>query len=240
MSGLFITFEGGEGTGKSTQIRRLADALRALNHQVVLTREPGGTKEGEVIRELLVSGDTERWSRNSEMLLNFAAREIHLKQLIRPSLAQGKIVICDRFIDSTAVYQCFAGGGDFGLFQKLRELIVGPTMPDFTFVLDVDPNIGIQRSRGRMANLKMTSEQLAERGLKDQDYEIIDAALKVENMANEDRYERMAFDFHVAVRNGFQQIAKSDPERCTLIDTSTGIESVTINILAELDARVRA
>ena len=149
MPGLFITFEGGEGTGKSTQLRRLALRLMDMKHRVVETREPGGTKDGEIIRSLLVSGDIRRWSAQSEALLNYVARETHLAQVIRPALADGKTVLCDRFMDSTRVYQGYAGGCPEDLIAILERAIVGNTRPALTLVLDLDPSVGLARAGER-------------------------------------------------------------------------------------------
>ncbi len=146
---LFITFEGGEGTGKSTQTALLAERLRQLGHRVVETREPGGSTDADAIRQLLVSGATGRWSVTSEILLNYAARESHLRQTIIPALGDGAIVICDRFADSTRAYQGYAGNGDKQLIDQLDRKIVGETQPDLTLVFDLDPRIGLERARLR-------------------------------------------------------------------------------------------
>lgn len=126
---MFITFEGGEGSGKSTQIRRLATRLQDRGHDLLVTREPGGTPEAEAIRSLLVSGDVARWTPQSEALLNYAAREQHLEQVIRPALAAGKVVLCDRFMDSTRAYQGYAGGVDLAFIDALEKAIVASTRP---------------------------------------------------------------------------------------------------------------
>ena len=149
MSGRFITLEGGEGAGKSTQAKLLAERLRAAGHAVTLTREPGGTPAGEDVRALLVSGDPRRWSAEAEALLNSAARDAHLLQLIRPSLAEGGIVISDRFMDSTRAYQGYAGGCDMALIDALEHSIVGATRPDLTLMFDLDPELGLIRARAR-------------------------------------------------------------------------------------------
>jgi dTMP kinase len=149
MRPLFITFEGGEGAGKSTQVERLAQRLRSPEHDVVTTREPGGTKDAEDIRNLLVAGEAERWSAEAEALLNYAARDHHLRHLIRPALERGASVICDRFMDSTRVYQGFAGGCDLGLIDRLEQAIVGHTRPAMTFVFDLNPEIGLARAKLR-------------------------------------------------------------------------------------------
>jgi dTMP kinase len=145
----FITFEGGEGTGKSSHSRDLAESLRKAGKVVVLTREPGGAPGAEDIRALLVTGTVGRWSPQAETLLNYAARESHLRETIRPALLRGELVLCDRFMDSTRAYQGFAGGGDLELIDALERKIVGATRPQLTLILDVDPELGLKRTKGR-------------------------------------------------------------------------------------------
>jgi len=145
--GRFITLEGGEGTGKSTLARGLADALRADGRDVVVTREPGGAPGADAIRALLVQGDSGRWSATEEALLFAAARLNHLTHTIRPALARGAWVICDRYYDSTRAYQVAAGGLPTGALETLNALIDAPA-PDLTLVLDIDPSAGLARSRG--------------------------------------------------------------------------------------------
>lgn len=147
--GRFITLEGGEGAGKSTQIKRLAAKLEALGHAVVMTREPGGAPGAEAIRELLVNGDTGRWTARTEALLHFAAREEHLARTIRPALGRGEWVISDRFVDSTMAYQGVAQGLGPDFIGKLRALVVGDDMPALTLILDLAPEIGLSRAKGR-------------------------------------------------------------------------------------------
>lgn len=149
MAGLFITFEGGEGTGKSTQVMLLAERLRASGRDVVTTREPGGTPEAEAVRALLVSGDTTRWSAEAEALLNYAARDNHLRGLIRPALVRGSVVICDRFMDSTRAYQGYAGDCPMALIDALEAQVVGGTRPALTLMFDLDPAHGLARARQR-------------------------------------------------------------------------------------------
>jgi dTMP kinase len=146
---MFITFEGGEGTGKSTQVKILAQRLREQGQTIVLTREPGGTSQAEALRNLLVSGETDRWSAESEALLNYAARDSHLVQIIKPALTAGSIVLCDRFMDSTRAYQGYAGACTFRLLDELEYSIVGVTRPNLTFVFDLDPVIGLARAKAR-------------------------------------------------------------------------------------------
>lgn len=146
---MFITFEGGEGTGKSTQVKLLAERLRAQGVDVVTTREPGGTPSAELLRNLLVSGDVNSWSAEAEALLNYAARDSHLCEVIRPALASGKTVICDRFMDSTRAYQGYAGGCSMVLIDQLEAEIVGTTRPNKTFVFYLPAELGLSRAKGR-------------------------------------------------------------------------------------------
>jgi dTMP kinase len=148
ITGRFITLEGGEGAGKSTLARGLADAVRALGHDVVVTREPGGAPGADAIRALLVSGDANRWSATEEALLFAAARLNHLNHLVRPSLARGAWVVCDRYYDSTRAYQVAAGGLNAVALETLNALIDAPK-PDRTFILDLSPDAGLGRSQGK-------------------------------------------------------------------------------------------
>lgn len=147
--GRFITFEGGEGTGKSTQARRLADALRGRGLEVVLTREPGGSPGAEAVRDLVVNGAHDRWSPVAETLLMYAARADHLDRVIRPALARGAWVISDRFADSTRVYQGAAGGVDAGFIAAVDRAVVGEDQPDLTLVFDLPFETGLARAAGR-------------------------------------------------------------------------------------------
>jgi dTMP kinase len=153
-TGRFITFEGGEGTGKSTQVRRLAERLRLHGREVVETREPGGSPGAEAIRHLLLAGVAKSLGTEAEAMLFAAARDDHMSATIRPALSRGAWVICDRFIDSTRVYQGALGNVDPRLIRSLERLVVGPDMPDLTLVLDLDPNIGLTRvsKRGEATN----------------------------------------------------------------------------------------
>jgi dTMP kinase len=149
--GRFITFEGGEGTGKSTQARRLSDRLAASGLKVLVTREPGGSPGAEAIRGLVLEGSADRWSPRSETLLMYAARADHLERVIRPALAQGAWVVCDRFIDSTRAYQGAGGGAPDALIAALEREVVGEDRPDLTLVLDLDVRAGLGRAVGRDA-----------------------------------------------------------------------------------------
>jgi len=147
--GRFITLEGGEGAGKSTQIRLLAEALRAAGLDVVTTREPGGSPGAEAVRDLLVNGEPGRWLPVSEAMLLSAARHDHVMRTIRPALDAGQWVLCDRFADSTMAYQGYGHGLDHGVLTALRDIAVGDTKPDLTLILDIDPAQGLARAASR-------------------------------------------------------------------------------------------
>lgn len=148
MPGLFITFEGIDGSGKSTQARLLAETLGKEGHEVVHTREPGGSPGAEEIRRLVLEGDPERWSAETEILLFTAARRDHLERVINPALAAGKVVVCDRFADSTRMYQGLRSPGLRATVDQLHSLMIGRE-PDLTFIIDMDPAKGHSRAKGR-------------------------------------------------------------------------------------------
>ncbi len=149
MAGRFITFEGGEGAGKTTHVRLLADALRAAGLDVVETREPGGTPGAEGIRELLIHGEVGRWDAMSEALLHFAARRDHVRRVIQPALAAGKWVLSDRFADSTMAYQGYGHGLGREVIEQLYALTVGALRPDLTVILDLPVDVGLRRTATR-------------------------------------------------------------------------------------------
>ena len=149
MNNLFITFEGGDGSGKSTQVNLLKDYLDNLNFETIKTREPGGTPSAEILRDLLTTGEVEKWTPMSEALLMWAARYEHLIQVIEPALNSGKNVICDRFYDSTYAYQGVAHNLGIDKMEKLKKIIIGDIEPDVTFILDIDPKVGLKRSLDR-------------------------------------------------------------------------------------------
>jgi len=189
-AGKFITFEGGEGAGKSTQIKLLAERLRASNHKVVETREPGGTRRGEEIREFLLSGQAKGFGAMGEAVLVSAGRDHHLNEVIRPALERGDWVLCDRFSDSTAAYQGAAGGVKPGLIRALERIAVDQTMPDMTFILDLPSEVGLKRAAQRNGA----------------------------DAQQPDRFEAMDLHFHETLRSAFLRIAKEQPERCVVID----------------------
>lgn len=147
--GLFITLEGGEGAGKTTLAKALAAHLSAMGRTVRVTREPGGTDNAEALRALLVEGETDRWSPLAETLILYAARTDHIERLIKPALARGEIVICDRFTDSTKAYQGAAGGLDATRIQAIDDAVMDGFAPDLTLIVDLDPEIGLARTKAR-------------------------------------------------------------------------------------------
>lgn len=149
--GRFITFEGGEGTGKSTQVGRLVERLSTAGLEVVRTREPGGSPGAEAIRDLVVSGTADRWSPRTELLLMYASRSDHLERTIRPALESGRWVICDRFADSSRAYQGAGGGAASDLIETLDREIVGGDQPDLTLIFDLPVEVGLERALGRGA-----------------------------------------------------------------------------------------
>lgn len=209
-SGKFITFEGGEGAGKSTHVRLLAERLKQTGHEVMETREPGGTPGAEQIRALLVTGAADRWSPLSEALLNNAARDDHLKRVIRPALESGAWVLCDRFLDSTRAYQGGAGGVDGETLSILEAAVVGNTRPDLTLILDVDVTEGLQRSSDRPSSGRVS----------------------------EQRFENKGQAFHTQLRQAFLDIAHSEPDRCVVIDAALPKETVAQSIWDEVVSRL--
>lgn len=147
--GIFITFEGGEGAGKSTQIVKLREALENLNFNVIQTREPGGCSEAEQIRDLILKSNQHHFDPLSETLLLYAARYEHIKKTIQPALDAGKIVLCDRFTDSTFVYQGYAGGLSLNFLKSLHQLVLNDMQPDLTFVLDLPNDLSFKRTQSR-------------------------------------------------------------------------------------------
>lgn len=213
MSGMFITFEGGEGAGKTTQINRLGEYLTAQGRKVITTREPGGTKEAEAIRNLLVQRDGGDWSPLSEVLLLFAARSLHIDSIIAPALYNGHIVICDRFTDSTIAYQGYGRGLDVDKIRDIDKAVTGGLTPDLTFVLDIDAEKGLERSTKRLAG--------------QQGYG-----------GTEDRFERMDIEFHEKLRQGFLDIAKQEPRRCAVINADATLDEMFEDIKAVVEKRL--
>ncbi len=208
MRGRFITLEGGEGAGKSTQAERLAARLRTHAIGVTLTREPGGSPGADIMRHVLLSGAAKPLGPMAETLLFAAARDDHVRNLIAPALAAGRWVVCDRFIDSTRVYQGILGRVDPKLISGLERLVVAEAMPDLTLILDLPANIGLARAAKRRGGAKP------------------------------DRFETETLEFHTKLRQAFRAVAASDKERCVLIDATRPVERVADDIWAVVNARL--
>lgn len=208
--GYFITIEGGEGSGKSTLINRLGNLFEQNGFATVKTREPGGTKLGETLRHLLLNYDENLpISSQAELMLFLAARAQHIEELIEPALLEGKIVLCDRFNDSTVAYQGVARGLDSKYVRKLCQLICGPVVPHLTLFLDVDPKIGLMRTN-KLEKEHAVSGQF-------------------------DRIEKEAIDFHQRVQQAFRRLARREPLRIYRIDANRSKEYVLNDALRAIN-----
>jgi dTMP kinase len=208
MRGRFITFEGGEGSGKSTQVATLVKRLTSLGVAVMATREPGGSPGAEAVRHVLLSGAAKPLGAHAEAILFAAARDDHLSQTIRPALERGKWVISDRFADSTRVYQGVLSNVDARIISRLERLTVGETRPDLTIVLDVPAEIGLDRAARRRGN------------------------------GAGDRFEAEALDFHKKLREAYLDLAGREPDRCAVIDAAAPPDTVADAVWAVVNARL--
>lgn len=204
--GYFITFEGGEGAGKSTQIQRLAARLRDKGYPVLVSREPGGSPGAEAVRHVLLSGAAQPFGPLMEAVLFAAARSDHVEQVIRPAVDKGTVVLCDRFLDSTRVYQGGTGGLPAGAIGALEKAAVNGMMPDLTLILDLDPAEGLRRAAARRG------EEAA------------------------DRFEKEDLDVHRQRREAFLEIATREPRRCVVIDAAADADAVEDRISAAVFA----
>lgn len=210
----FISFEGGEGAGKSTQIQLLSEWLkgRGINH--IVTREPGGCDGAERIRALILKGATDAWEPMTEALLMTAARCEHVAKTIRPALEAGKWVLCDRFLDSTVVYQGAGHGLGMPAMRALQIAAIGNLVPDRTFLFNIPVEAGLARAHGR-EGAKASNER-------------------------EDRFERMAIAFHERLNEGYRQLAAEEPDRIIGIDASRDIESISADLIAQIEDMLAA
>jgi len=205
--GRFISFEGGEGSGKSTQIKKLAERLEAAKLRAIITREPGGSPGAEVIRHVLLSGMGKLLGPDAETLLFAAARDDHVHTVIQPALNQGTWVLCDRFSDSTRVYQGRVGNVAPGILNAMERVTIGDLKPDLTIILDVPVEIGLKRAAARRGN------------------------------AAPDRFESEDVKFHEKLRDAYREIAAAEPQRCVLIDASADPNAVAANVWTALRDR---
>ena len=212
----FITFEGVEGCGKTTQIRLLADALRESGRRVVLTREPGGCPIADKIRAILLDAQNSELTPLTELLLYAAARAQHINEVIRPALDSGAIVLCDRFTDATLAYQGFGRKLDLNLINRLNETATGNCRPDLTILIDCPVETGLKRALARIeAGSAADSSHL-----------------------REERFERESVEFHRRVRNGYLTLAKESAGRFILIDGSKNVTEIAAGIFSAVSARI--
>ena len=198
--GKFISFEGGEGSGKSTQIKKLAERLATTKLRTIVTREPGGSPGAEIIRHLVLSGMGKLLGPDAETLLFAAARDDHVRTVIQPALSQGTWVLCDRFSDSTRAYQGRLGKVAPGLLNAMQRVTIGDLKPDLTIILDIPVDVGMKRAASRRGN------------------------------GVPDRFEAEDVKFHEDLREAYKQIAAEDPQRCVLVDADADTEIVAEHI----------
>jgi len=201
---MFITLEGIEGSGKTTQINNISRFLENKGHNCVITREPGGTNIGRKIRSILLDPENKGMEPMAELLLYFSDRVQHVKKLIQPSLSEGKTVICDRYFDATLVYQGYARGLDINLIMRLHELILEGLKPDITLLLDLSPETGLARAWEQIGNGSRSGD--------------------------ETRFEKEALSFHKKIRAGYLELARLEPQRFRVIDASQEKNKVQMDI----------
>jgi dTMP kinase len=209
---MFISFEGIEGSGKTTQAKQTVRLLQDKGHDCVITREPGGTRIGEKIRAILLDPLSKDMDPLTELLLYTADRAQHIKEYILPFLSDGKIVLCDRYYDATMAYQGFARGLDIGLIEKIHKLLFENLKPDITLLLDLPPEIGLERAWKQINNGNRISQ--------------------------ETRFEEERLSFHKRVRTGYLELSRLEPERFRIIDASKDEHEVREEIIKILDAEI--
>jgi len=213
MSGIFITFEGTEGCGKTTQIRLLEDFLKLRSHDALLTREPGGTRIGDQIRKILLSVENRSMYPIAELFLYAAARNQHVEEVIRPALRDGKIVLCDRFADATTAYQGAARKINRDYLVQVHQIATGGLKPDLTILLDCPAEIGLRRAWERNEREKISGK--------------------------EDRFEQEAVEFHERVREGYLAIANEEPSRVRVVNATEPVDLVHQRIVQEVMKTVK-
>lgn len=209
---MFITLEGIEGSGKTTLIRDLKSYLQSMGHEVVMTREPGGSQIGAQIRAILLDSKNKGLHAMAELLLYMADRAQHLKEIVKPNLSAGRIVLCDRYFDATLAYQGYARGLDIGLISQLHRTALEDFKPDITYLLDLDPKTGLKRAWKQIDN--------------------------GQRVGAETRFEEETLDFHGRVRKGYLALADLDKKRFKIIDASRPKEHVVQEIISHLDKMI--
>ncbi len=212
MAGLFITFEGGEGSGKTTQLKALLTHLRSLDRDVLETRDPGGTAIGNQVRGLLLDGENARMAALAELFLYEASRAQLVQEVIRPALAAGRIVLCDRFTDSTVAYQGYGRGLDRDLIGRLNHLAANGLRPDLTLLLDLDPAVGLARVSKRLTDSRL----------------------------RRDRLEDERLEFHQRVQAGYRTLAAEEPGRLMVLDAARGILEIEGQIRRQVEGLLAA
>lgn len=209
---MFITFEGVEGSGKTTQRKLLTEKLESIGKSVVLTREPGGTEIGTQVRKILLDSKNSAMVPLCELLLYFADRAQHVEEVVKPGLKAGKIVLCDRFVDSTIVYQGAGRGVGKQDVLDLKDLVLKDLKPDLTIIFDLDAEKGLDRAKTRIAAITEGDK--------------------------EDRFENEELEFHKRIRNGFLELAKQEPERFAVVDASLTPEEIFENVWKIVEQRM--
>jgi dTMP kinase len=209
---MFISFEGIEGSGKTTQIQGVYDHLLQKGYDVIVTREPGGSKIGRQIRSILLDSKNKGLDPLAELLLYMADRAQHLNEIIKPGLSSGKMILCDRYYDATIAYQGYARGLDIDLISRLHGFAFADYKPDMTFLLDLPPQTGLERAWRQIENGQRTG--------------------------TETRFEEEALDFHRRVREGYLALAQLEPRRFKIIDAAGPTEGVKKEIMAVLDSAI--
>ncbi len=210
-----ISFEGGDGSGKTTQLRLLEKHVASHGKVCLSTREPGGTTLGEMIRRVLLQAGTEEISSPTELFLYLADRAQHVHEVIRPALTSGTLVLCDRFTDSTLAYQGYGRGVDLGMLQRLNQVASGGITPDLTFLLDCPVGLGLSRTVRRRESQESGSRR-------------------------EDRFEGEKLEFHQRVRNGFLELARTEPGRIYVLDASRSVQDVHEEVRRIVDQKLAA
>jgi dTMP kinase len=212
MRGTFITFEGIEGSGKSTQVVLLANHLKSLGIHVVLTREPGGTPIGDQVRKVLLDPANCALDPTAELLLYAAGRAQHLKEIIRPQLAAGAAVLCDRFADATLAYQGYGRGLDIDTIRTLDAVVCAGLRPDLTILFDIDTAVGVARARGRNSSRGLEAEA---------------------------RFENEAIAFHERVRRGYLTLAGREPDRIRIVDASRSVDAIQAEVRTIVEEKLQ-